>query len=516
MLRAKKSLVMLLSAVMVMSMFAGCTKPASETKKADEVSVEDNAPKPELKALVGYKSGMDYNNYPVQKFLEEKTGYKVQYDTLPQDNPMDKLNLIIASAQEYDFITIQDRTRYASYAQQGALTDVEDLIKQFGPNITKNLDPATIDAVRVNEKLFCIPAPAVSGRDGTTNISGGILVRQDWLTKLNIKTPTTIVEFTSMLQQFKDKDPNGNGAKNIPLTVDQGLALWDYGVGGAFGIATQWTDVSGKLVPRVQMDGFKDYISYLKDLYTKGLIDKEAPTNQGTTAKEKFTSGRAGAFIDGWYDIPTLGDTFLKTQPTAKMAYLPPLAGDGSNKAAQVGNDLKTAIDVVTMIPKSSKHATDVVKYINLKLEEDTFKEMVIGQENVTYTVKDGGYYPILPIFFEQRGNANQYLTGCTKLYGEYWLARLRKDDRLYQAWKEVNVDYASSIIVEPISKAPTLPIKAKSQAVLDKLTSDFILKSVVDDFSDATLSEFLTQWKTQGGDDTIKEVNEWYSKSEK
>lgn len=514
MLRRKKSLVMVLSLAMTMSMFAGCSKPA--TKATTEVTAENNEPKPELKALVLYKSGMDYNNYPVQKFLEEKTGYKVQYDTLPQDNPMDKLNIIIASAQEYDFITINDRSRYATYAQQGALTDVEPLIKQYGPNIIKNNDPLTLDAVRVNEKLYCVPAQAASGTAKSTGIGGGILVRQDWLTKLGIKAPTTLTEFTNMLQQFKDKDPNGNGTKNIPFTVDQSLDLINNGVGGAFGIATQWVDVSGKLVPRVLMPGFKDYILYLRELYSKGLIDKEAPTNQGSTTKEKFTSGRAGCFIDGWYDIPTLMDTFSKTQPSAKIAYLPPLLGNGNNKAAFVGNDLKTAIDQVTMIPKSSKHAKDVIKYINLKLDENTFKEMVIGTENVTYTVKDGGYYPILPTFFDQRGNANQYITGVTKQYGQYWLARVRKDDRLYEAWKEVNTDVASSIVIEPISSAPILPVKAKKDPALTKLTSDFMLKSVVSDFSDTTLNAFLTQWKTQGGDDVVKEVNAWYSKSKK
>ena len=510
MLKSKKSLVMILSLAMVTSIFAGCSKPAAK------VSDTENQPKPVLKALVLYKSGMDYNNYPVQKFLEEKTGYKVQYDTLPQDNPMDKLNIIIASGQEYDFITINDKSAYSNYAQQGALTDVEALIKQYGPNIAKNNATETLNAVRVNGKLDCVPAQSASGMKNTTNIGSGILVRQDWLTKLGIKTPTTLTEFTDMLQQFKDKDPNGNGSKNIPFTVDQGLDLLSNGVGGAFGIPTQWKDVSGKLVPRVEMSGFKDYILYLKELYSKGLIDKEAPTNQGSTTKEKFTSGRAGCFIDGWYDIPTLMDTFKKTQPNAKIAYLPPFSGTGDNKAALVGNDLKTSIDQVTMIPKSSKHAKDVIKYINAQLEESTFKEMVIGKENVTYTVKDGGYYPILPAFFDQRGNANQYLTSVTKSYGQYWLARVRKDDRLYQAWKEVNVDVASSIIVEPISSAPILPTKAKSDPALTKLTSDFVLKSVVGDFSDATLKTFLTQWKTQGGDAVVKEVNDWYSKSKK
>ncbi|MDI6618510.1 MAG: extracellular solute-binding protein [Clostridiales bacterium] len=513
--KAKKSIVIFVLAAFAVSMFAGCAK--KETESADGTSSGDNDAKPKLKALVGYKSGMDFNNYPVQKFLEEKTGYKVQYDVLPQDKPMDKLNVIISSQQEYDFIIMYDKQYYSQYAQQGALTDLEPLIQKYGPNISKNLDSETFDSIRVNGKIYCVPSNSPSGSDKYTNVNTSVYVRKDWMDKLGIQIPKTVDEFKDMLQQFKDKDPNGNGAKNIPFTVGQdvGLGLCDSGFGGAFGIPTGWVDVDGKLVPRVLMSGFKDYILYMKDLYNKGLLDKETPANQGSTAREKYTSGRAGAAIFGYYDIPQLADTMNKTQPNAKMEFLPPLSGNGG-KAAFPAGDKKYATDTITLVPKVSKHAVDVIKYINLKLDEDTFKEMVIGKENVDYTVKSDGYYPILPTFFDDRGNANCYLTGTTKKYGEYWLARSRKDERQYKGWLQLNKDFAQYIAVDPLSRAPILEKNSKYSASLGKLTNDFVIKSIASDFSDATLNNFLAQWKSQGGDEVIKEVNDWYSKSAK
>jgi putative aldouronate transport system substrate-binding protein len=519
MLKAKKCIIAVLSAAMVMSAFAGCGKKNDSTNNTGNTKVTDTTgdpakeegPKPTLKALVVYKSGLDYNNYPVQKYLEEKTGYKVEYDTLPQDKPMDKLNMIIASGQEYDFITIyNDRNTLGTYAEQGALVDLEPLVQQYGPNIVKNIDSKMFDNIRIDGKYYAIPSTSPSGRTDSTNVGAGVLVRQDWLDKLGLKAPTTVDEFTNMLQQFKDKDPNGNGAQNIALTLDQSLNLIDNGLGGAFGVGTSWIDVNGSLEPRTLMPGFKDYILYLKDLYSKGLIDKESPTNQGSTAKEKFTSGRAGAMIAAYYDIPTISDTMKKTQPDAKLAYIPPVSGPGG-KAVEPAGDLNNAIDCFTMIPKSSKHPEDVIKYFNAKLEESTFKELVIGIEGVHHTVKDGGYYPILPIFFDERGSANQYLTGASKDYGKYWLARVRKDDRLYTAWKQLNLDFGDAVVVDPISKAPTIKSLAKNKGVLNKLQEDFLIKSVVSDFSDKAFEEFAAQWKSQGGEEVIKEVNEWY-----
>jgi putative aldouronate transport system substrate-binding protein len=219
--------------------------------------------------------------------------------------------------------------------------------------------------------------------------------------------------------------------------------------------------------------------------------------------------------IAGWYDIPTIMDTLAKTQPAAKTAYVPPVSGPGG-KAAEWAGDVNNAIDNFTIIPKSSKHAADVIKYINAKLEEETFKQTVIGTEGVHYTKKDDGYYPILPKFFDERGNANQYLTGTTKEYGTYWLARVRKDDRLYAAWKQLNIDFGSSVVIDTISKAPTLAALAKNKTNLDKLTNDFILQSVVGDFSDKSLNDFIALWKSSGGNECIKEVNDWYAASKK
>ena len=51
-------------------------------------------------------------------------------------------------------------------------------------------------------------------------VSTGLAVRQDWLDKLGLKTPTTLDEWRTMLTAFKQRDPNGNGkADEIPLST---------------------------------------------------------------------------------------------------------------------------------------------------------------------------------------------------------------------------------------------------------------------------------------------------------
>ena len=79
----------------------------------------------------------DYNAYPVAKVLEERTGYHVEYDMLPQDKREEKLNLVMAYGDSYDIVTIMGsgRARYIDYAEQGALIELVPLIDQYAPNI---------------------------------------------------------------------------------------------------------------------------------------------------------------------------------------------------------------------------------------------------------------------------------------------------------------------------------------------------------------------------------------------
>lgn len=509
-MNGKKTIAVLIALAIALAGAGGC-------KKAGATNAAGNSEtKPTLKALVNYKSGMDYNNYPVQKYLEQATGYKVQYDVLPADSPNDKLNAIMASGESYDYIQIWDKTEYSNLAQQGALTDLKPLIKQYGPNITKSISSALWEIVAVNGAYTAVPTITASGRKDKGNVKGGIVIRSDLLEKMGLSMPKTISDFENILQQVKDKDPNGQGNKNIPLTTDKNIDLRSAGLGGAFGVTTDWSAQNGKLVPACQTAGFKSYIQFLRDLYTKGLLDKEAPTNTSTTAKQKFTNGNAFAFVDNWSDFPELMTTLAKTQPNAKIKFLAPVSGNYGK--AQEGAASINSIDNFSVVPKSSKHAADVVKYFNLKLQNDIFKNMTIGAQNVDYTVKDGAYYPISPAFFNDRGNSNMFLSGATSDYSTYWLCRVRKDDNLYEGWKELNIDYIDTAVVDPAADLPCSIYSsvASAQQTLTTLTNQFIIQSAAGNYSDSTYNAFLTQWKSQGGDSLVKTVNEWYASSKK
>lgn len=514
MLKNKRKLTLLtLSACLSVTSLAACSTKETTTGNSAAPSAAPAAtsgPKPELKALQIWQKD-DYNTYPVAKYLEQATGYKVQYDMLPQDKPQDKLNILIASGEPYDVVTTLGSTDfkalYSDYAKKGALVDLGPLIDKYGPNIKAALDPEALEAAKIDGKLYGLPTIALN------NTSVSLYVRQDWLDKVGMKSPTTLDELVAVLKAFKEKDPGGNGANNIPLTV-RGDAPFIDNLVGAFGMPNFWNDVNGKMTPRIMDPAFKDYVNFTADLFKQGLLDKEFAANKDATAKEKFSSGKAGMIMLHWADVPAVNDALIKNIPTAKAAYISALKG----KDGKAGLSAAKGFDRITFIPKSSKHPEDAIKWMNAKLEKDVFRTMAIGEEGKHYTLKDGAYTPIQPIFTDERNQANNYLTGTDdKNYPIYWQARVRKDMRLFEAWNFMNkIEPASTKIVDRLGYAPYLPEFSKNFQALNTLVGDYTTKLIFGAEQMSGYDAFLAKFKSSGGDASYKEVNDWYATTKK
>lgn len=512
MLKANKKRFMLVTLSCILAFSSvGCQRAPKETAPEN-----DNKPKPELKALMPYANfgTTDYASDPVGKAIEEKTGYKVSYDMLPQDKPLDKLNLLVSSGEEYDFINISGSmlSAYYNYARQGALAEVQPLIDKFGPNIKSAVSEESFEGTLVNGKRFGIPAPKPAP-NGIANSSGLLAIRQDWLDKLGLKVPKTLDELTLVLREFRDKDPGQNGVKNIPLLAN---ANGFFGLGGAFGIPNGWEEKDGMLQYYLFSPAYLEKMAYLTELYKEGLMDKEFPTNTSAINKEKITSGKAGVFDAGWDVDSQILAPLNKNKPEAALTAIEPLTG--KNGKSGIGMVTATSnYEYITVIPVVSRKAEDVIKYVNAKLEKDTFKYYYMGEEGKTFTYKDGTYSPILPDFFNEKTNAWLYLTGVDeKNYNKYWEARIQKDKDMYERFKVLNYDWKKYFVVAPNSGAPFMPEQSKNGQVLDSLVSDWQVKVVTGAAPLSSYDEMIKDWKLKGGDAIIKEMNDWYTSKAK
>jgi putative aldouronate transport system substrate-binding protein len=491
---------------------------------ACDLSVNDAAPvapeaeattlarsKPTLRALHLWQKE-DYGTYPVAKMIEERSGYPIKYDMLPQGDQQNKLNLLIYSGEPYDYVLVNGSSNwkalYSDYARKGALVELGPLIDKYGPNIKAAISDESWDALKVNGKIYAIPTRA------NEFVDHSLIIRQDWLDKLNLKMPTTVDEFVSVLRAFRDMDPGGNGNLNVPFTI-HGEVPMIANLSGAFGMPNNWNDVGGRLVPRQVDPNFKSYLKFVQELYNEQLLDRDFPVNKAANVMEKFTSGRAGVIQASWTDVPLIADTLPKNILNATYAFLPPLKGkEGMSGLSSNGG----GFDRLSFVPKSSRYPEHVIRMMNAKLEKETFKQITIGEEGKHFTYKDGVYTPIQPKFSNELNYSNNFLTGIDELlYPVYWQARLRKDERMFAAWDFLNAQTpAEAKVADPLGMAPYLVEYSRNNQKLLNMTYEYSVKIIVGAESLTGLEAFQQEYKLAGGEASQLEINEWYETKHK
>ena len=141
--------VLLLAAISAGPLLAS---PAGETPAAE-------GPRPTLRYL-GPVWAVDPNKSFEAGVVEKVTGYKVAYEALPSENTAEKLNLLVASGEPYDVITVNGRLKEESvnFAKQGALLDLGPLMKSLGPNLLKAMPEKSFDFFAIDGKRYLIPS----------------------------------------------------------------------------------------------------------------------------------------------------------------------------------------------------------------------------------------------------------------------------------------------------------------------------------------------------------------------
>jgi putative aldouronate transport system substrate-binding protein len=119
---------------------------------------------------------------------------------------------------------------------------------------------------------------------------GQPIINKVWLDNLGLKVPKTIDELYTVLKAFKEQDANKNGDPNdeIPITGAKGLSM---DLLNPFGI----TDINGyKLLVNGDTvtyyptsEAYKEGLKWLNKLYSEGIIDKEAFTQDDSMLSAK-------------------------------------------------------------------------------------------------------------------------------------------------------------------------------------------------------------------------------------
>ncbi|MCZ8517731.1 extracellular solute-binding protein [Paenibacillus filicis] len=390
-----KRLSVLLAGVLALSTVGGCSKGESESKsqqggKLTSLTYWTEFP-PQFSATM-----KSYGEVEAYKELEKRTGVHVEFQHPPSGQVTDNFNLMLASGQlpdviYYDWTSVQGGPQKA--IQDGKIVKLNDYIDKYAPNFKKVLDthPEWKKQI-VTEDGSIYSMPFIRGDKYLQSIDGMVL-RQDWLDKLNLPVPTTIDEWHTVLQAFKEKDPNGNGKNDeIPLLIDKGGIGGNRAFVGAWGITTDFYQVNGKVKFGPIQPEYKQFLTLMNQWYKEGLLDKDFASTDGKLKDAKVTGNQLGATnmaVGG--GIGKYTDLMAGSNPGFKLVAAPnPVLKPGDKPI--LGHRDNAYLGLGAAITTANKNIVETVKWLDYGYSDEGHMLFNFGVEGTSYKMENG--YP--------------------------------------------------------------------------------------------------------------------------
>lgn len=249
------------------------------------------------------------------------TGTALEIVQIPSNNWEDKVTASFVSGDLPDIVRLPENPY--PFVKQDFLVPLDDYINA-NPTMKKIIDdnPEVIKPFKYFDKTYAI---SINNQKCMT-----IWLRSDWLAKSNKTMPKTMDELVALLKDFRDNDYDGNGKNDtIPLTLPTVLQTQDM-FAAYFGTRNEVYMKDDKAVIPYGTNEYKEYMDFMKMLYTEKLIDQEMPTNTSYGAvRTKFNTGLAGAIIMWDDSYSGLMDGLQKSGFTeAEPIFVPAFEGE--------------------------------------------------------------------------------------------------------------------------------------------------------------------------------------------
>lgn len=353
----------------------------NESGEAEEASGAVTFPLAETMTFTAF-AGMngDYtltDNIAMQKSLAD-ANINIEFTNVLGADLEEKRNLVLNSG-EYPDIFYKTYVDANKYGLQGVMIPLEDLIRQYAPNLTALLDERDgwqyITAA--DGHVYSIPEIDLQGV-----ANPAYWLNKRWMDNLNLKEPTSYEELYEVLKAFKEQDANGNGDPNdeIPLfcnTFCNPLMLMQY-QSFPYSAWEKLGIIDGKLSYVPATEEYKEFLAFVTRLYQDGLMD---PNSFTQPHEQQAPTGQSGDVLGSFFDA----GAFLTVGRDRDEDYIALTPWDDCLQLA-------SGITANTLaITDTCQHPEVVVAWVDTLFTEEGGKLAWMGVEGETYQYNDKG-----------------------------------------------------------------------------------------------------------------------------
>jgi putative aldouronate transport system substrate-binding protein len=323
------------------------------------------------------------------KELERRTGVKINYMHPSAGDETVNLSILIAAGNLPDIIEHNWNNIAggpASMIEDGVILGLDEIIEKYSPNYARVLgeNPETDYSARtVNGNVYSY---TFSRESDYLTVLGGPIIRQDWLSDLELPMPETMADWYAALLKFK----NEKGAL-VPLSFAEN----DLYIGifcGAYGTKSDFFIEDGKIKFGFAGERHRRFLYEMKKWYDEGLIAKNVYSSE--TEKElNIKTNKSGAFSGlAGYTLGRLNTDTQKKNPRFLLRPAPyPVLVRGdrpmfSQRTLKGGDGTGAAISV------SCKNIEAAARFLDYGYGKDGMFLYNFGVEGESYVMKNA--YP--------------------------------------------------------------------------------------------------------------------------
>lgn len=560
----KRKIALLLTAVMVTGMFAGCgnsgtssSENTSGSSAAAAFSLENADPDFKYDEPVTLSSYFEISPTIMSDFDQETVVNSLYYQRLKErtnisidwkwfaanttDDSVQKKSVAIASGDIPDFMIVNS-SQLALLAKSDLINrDIGKVFDAYASDTLKEWTTAEGDAAldSAKDKGDIIAIPLVGSSVDTADV---LWIRRDWIEKLGLEMPKTLEDLYNVMIAFRDQDPDGNGeADTLGMVIHNNFL--STGLGDATGIFNGFgaypelwiDDGNGGLEYGVEdADANKEALNYLAKMYQEGLIEQDFSSNDETKGTEPAAAGKAGVQYGRLWNANWPLNATVQNDPEADWVAISMPTADGGDIHPQIKLDVQGYV----VVNKKCEHPEAVVRMLNFwcdawSADEDSdYNDYLVddgngGKEFPQHWVMLKTYYPLANVTRHlevleamESGDASKLNQEAKSYYDavEGYLAGNTVEN--YGGMKTFGDDMSSVGVINEYNEknlflmdgftgAPTETMGQKLSTVNDKIM-EYYTKVIMGIESTDSYDDFLKEVNALGLEKMTEEVNEW------
>lgn len=511
----KRSFSVLLAALMLISVFAGCSSDGGKTSGAASQAQSGNAESGstavdtsqevnlKMYLLGDVPADFDTVYEKINEEMKSKINATVDVSFLSWAEHDEKYSLLFSSGEDFDIIfTASGWAHYEPTAQKKGFYDMtEEFRNTYAPDIMEVLPEEAWEQAKINGNVYMVPNYSVEfGADA-------VAVRGDLMEKFGISDITSQADYENYLQQVMENETG------ITPFGSQGMALqylyliygnhWNFVKGAPLPLFTYdyLNTESNKIISVAESDEFRAFAKQMKEMADAGYWSKDALSTTDTR-NDAFVQGRAASMVWNVGSLQNYCEQVNKEHPDWKA----------------------TIYDITPDMPRTVNPYTNNGVAINAMSNHPERAMMAINQFMTNKVIYDLAAYGVEGVHYNAKGD-NQYTTAesaerfpagsaCNwgwnnenlkrTLYQETPDAARVKGDEIIASWKTLEPE------VHPLSLLTFDEANVKTEiAVISTLITQYmdpISTGFVDD-SDKAVDEFVSKLKEAGIDKVMAEI---------